>query len=54
LERYGVRIEVGLHAQIWLFVFPYIVVHQRNGHNEGDIALVILLDDLQDLLLFIW
>ncbi len=46
-------IEVGLHAQIGLSVFPYIVVHQRDGYNEWDVALSILLDDLEDLLLFI-
>ena len=46
-------IEIGLHTEIRLFVFPYIVVHQRDRHNERNVALLILLDDLEDLLLFI-
>ncbi len=46
-------IQVSLHVEIRLFVFPYIVVHQGDGHNEWNVALSILLDDLEDLLLFI-
>ena len=53
LERCGVRIEVGLQAEIGLFIFPDIVVHQCDGNNERHVAGPILLDDLEDLLLFI-
>jgi len=46
-------IEIVLELQIGLIVFPHVVVNERDGYNERDITLAIVVDDLQQFLFFV-
>ena len=47
LEFQRMRMQVVLPLEIWLMVFAYIVIDERDGHDEGDMPLPIIIDNLQ-------
>ena len=53
-KLYGVWVEIVLFHEIWLPVFSYIVVYQRDRNGERNIAAVVSLDTLDEFLLFIF
>jgi hypothetical protein len=53
-EFYGVGLEVVLLFQIRFIIFPDIMPQERNRNDEGDMPVLIVTDNLQQLLFFIW
>jgi hypothetical protein len=51
LELQGMGIQIVLLGEIRLIIEPYVVIDEGDGHNEGDVPLAIIIDDLQQLLL---
>ena len=53
LELHRVWVQIDLLFQVGLIVFAHIVFDQSKGHDKGDIAFPILIECLQQFLLFI-
>ena len=53
LQGQRVGIEVNLLAEVGLAVFPNIVVEKRHRNDNRDLAPVVCLNDVKELLLFI-
>ena len=52
LELYRMRVQVGLLFEVRLVVFAHIVFDQSKGHDKGDIAFPVLIECLQQFVLF--
>ena len=50
LELQGMGMQIILLGKIRLIIEPYVVIDEGDGHNEGDVPLAIISDDLQQLL----
>ena len=48
-----VRIEIGLFGKVGLLILPDIVIDKGHRYDEGDMASLVLLEDLQEFLFFI-
>ena len=53
LELHRMWVQVDLLFQVGLIVFAHIVFDQSKGYDKGDIAFAILIECLQQFLLFI-
>ena len=52
-QLHRMRVKVDLLLQVGLVVFAHIVADQSKGHDKWDIALSVLIECLQQFLLFI-
>ena len=50
LELQGVGVKIVLLVKVWLINKAFKVIDEGNGHDEGNLALAIVLDDLGQLL----
>ena len=46
LELQGVGVKIILLLKVWLISEAFKVIDEGNGHNEGDLALAIVFNDL--------
>jgi hypothetical protein len=53
LELHRVRVQVDLLFQVGLVIFAHIVFDQSKGHDKGNIAFPVLIECLQQFVLFI-
>ena len=48
LQLNGMEIQVIiLHLKVWLPIFPNVVVDEGNGHDERNMALAVVVNDLE-------
>ena len=53
LQFQGMGVQVVLLLQIGLVIFAHVMVDQRDGHDQGQITPPVMINNIQQFLLFV-